>query len=74
MQRINLKEKHFQTFGINMKRATFPLAIFRSWHHFLFLDNIWKKIKENLSKVWKAFEKIMENGAFAQKEQMLLFP
>ena len=25
-----------------------PWAIFRSWHHFLFLDNI-EKIQENLS-------------------------
>ena len=50
-----------------------PWAIFRSWHHFLFLDNI-EKIQENLSLVLNTFENIMENGAFAPKEQMLHFP
>ena len=42
---------------------------------FLFLDNIEKKkIKKNLSKVLNTFKNIMENGAFAQNEQMLHFP
>ena len=48
-------------------------AIFRSWHHFLFLDNI-EKFQENLSLVLNTFENIMENGAFAPKEQMFHFP
>ena len=39
-------------------------SIFRSWHHFLFLDNI-EKIKKILSQVLNTFENIMENGAFA---------
>ena len=33
-----------------------------------------KKIKKNLSYVLNTFENIMENGAFAPKEQMLPFP
>ena len=37
---------------------------------FCFLDNI-EKIQE---KFWILFENIMENGAFAPKEQMLHFP
>ena len=45
----------------------------RSWHHFLFLDNI-EKIQENFKKVLNAFENIMENGAFVPNEQMLHFP
>ena len=60
-------------------------AIFRSLHHFLFLDNI-EEFKKNLSKVLNTFENIMEivvfatfvnimgNGAFAPKEQMLHLP
>ena len=32
------------------------------------------KIQENLSLVLNTFENIMENGAFAPKEQMLFFP
>ena len=32
-----------------------------------------KKFKKNLSKVLNTFENIMENGAFAPKEQMLHF-
>ena len=39
-------------------------AIFRSWHHFLFLDKIGKN-QEN--KVLNTFENIIENGAFAPK-------
>ena len=46
---------------------------FRSWHHFLFLDNIEKKIKKKFGKVLNTLENIMENGAFAQK-QILHFP
>ena len=50
--------------------------------HRLFLDHdiisyfetTLKKIKKNLSKVLNSFENIMENGAFALKEQMLHFP
>ena len=48
-------------------------TIFRLWHHLQFLDNI-KIIQENLSTVLNTFENIMENGAFALKEQMLHFP
>ena len=33
-----------------------------------------KKINKNLSEVLNTFENIMENGAFAPKEQMLHFP
>ena len=32
-----------------------------------------KKFKKKLSKVLNSFENIMENGAFAPKEQMLHF-
>ena len=39
---------------------------------FLFLDNI-EKIQENLSKVLKTFENIMENGAFAPMKQCFIF-
>ena len=38
-----------------------PQAIFRSLHHFLFLDNI-----ERIQEKWK-FKNIMENGAFARR-------
>ena len=38
--------------------------------HFLFLDKI-EKIQENFK---LCFENIMENGAFAPKEQMPHFP
>ena len=41
---------------------------------FLFLDNIEKKLMKSLRKVLNTFENIMENGAFAPMEQMLLFP
>ena len=34
----------------------------------------WEKFKKNLSKILNTFEKIMENEAFALKEQMLHFP
>ena len=43
----------------------------------LFLDHdiiSMKKFKKNLSSVLNTFENIMENGAFAPKEQMLHFP
>ena len=33
-----------------------------------------KKFKKSLSSVLNTFENIMENGAFAPKEQMLHFP
>ena len=33
-----------------------------------------KKINKNLMEVLNTFENIMENGAFAPKEQMLHFP
>ena len=33
-----------------------------------------KKFNKNLSEVLNTFESIMENGAFAPKEQMLHFP
>ena len=33
-----------------------------------------KKFNKNLSEVLNTFENIMENGAFAPKEQMLHFP
>ena len=38
---------------------------------FLFLDNI-EKNQENLSKVLNTFKNIMENGAFAPKEEQML--
>ena len=38
------------------------------------LDNIEKSSRKNLSKVLNTFENIMENEAFAPKEQMLYFP
>ena len=41
---------------------------------FLLLDNIEKKSRTILSKVLDTFENIMEKGAFAPMEQMLLFP
>ena len=40
---------------------------------FLFLDNIEKNITNKLSYVLNTIENIMENGAFAPKEQMLHF-
>ena len=40
---------------------------------FLSLDNI-EKIKKNFKLSFEYFENIMENGAFAPKEQMLHFP
>ena len=40
---------------------------------FLFLDNI-EKIQENFNLSFESFENIMENGAFALKEQMLHLP
>ena len=40
--------------------------------HRLFLENI-EKIKKILSNVLNTFENIMENGAFAPKEQTNLF-
>ena len=46
---------------------------FKSLHHFLFLDNV-EKLKKNLREVLNTLENIMENGAFAPKEQMLHFP
>ena len=51
------------------------MGYFRSWHHFLLLDNI-EKFKKNLCSVLNTFtfENIIENGAFATNEQMLLFP
>ena len=52
----------------------YSIGYVRSWHHFLFLDNIGKKFKENLKKVLNTFENIMENGAFAPEEQFLRFP
>ena len=39
----------------------------------IFLYNL-KKINKNLSEVLNTFENIMENEAFAPKEQMLHFP
>ena len=33
-----------------------------------------EKLKKKFSKVLNTFQNIMENGAFAQKEQMLHFP
>ena len=47
----------------------YSIGYFRSWHHFLFLDN-----KKSLSKVLNTFENIVENGAFASMVQMLHFP
>ena len=47
--------------------------MFRSLQHFLILDNIEKNSRKNLSKVLYIFD-IMENGAFAPKEQMLHVP
>ena len=41
---------------------------------FYFYTTLKKKIKKNLSKVLNTFEHIMENEAFALKEQMLYFP
>ena len=49
--------------------------------HRLFLDHniifyfytALKKFKKNVSQVLKTFENIIENGAFAPKEQMLHF-
>ena len=38
--------------------------------NFLFLDNI-EKFKKILSKILNTFKNIIENGAFAPKEQML---
>ena len=46
---------------------------FRPRHYFLFLDNI-EKSPEKMKLVLNTFEIIMENGAFAPKEQMLHFP
>ena len=40
---------------------------------FAFLDDV-EKFNENLSEVLNTFENIMENGAFAPKEQMLHIP
>ena len=40
---------------------------------FYFLTML-KKCNKNLSKVLNTFENVMENGAFAPKEQMLHFP
>ena len=40
---------------------------------FSILDNLEKKFKKNLSIVLNTFENIMENEAFAPKEQMLDF-
>ena len=57
----------------NIAQPFTPLAILRSWHHFLFLENIEKKIKKKLSKVLNTFENIMKNGAFALMEQMFDF-
>ena len=66
-------------FLVNCQPATVQLVnpllhmlFFRSWHNFLFLDNI-EKINKSLSKVLNTFEDIMENGAFAPMELMLLF-
>ena len=40
---------------------------------FYFLTTL-EIFKKNLSQVLNTFENIMENGAFAPKEQMLYFP
>ena len=42
-------------------------------HNILFLDNM-EIFKKNLSNALNTFKNIMENGAFAKKEQMLHFP
>ena len=47
-------------------------AIFRSLHNFLFYTTL--QIKKNVSKVLNTFKNVMENGAFAPKEQMLPLP
>ena len=49
------------------------MPFFRSWHHFLFLDNI-EKLQENYKLSFEYFWKYKKNGAFAPKEQMLHFP
>ena len=41
---------------------------------FSILRQHWKKIMKHLSSVLNTFENILENGAFAPKEQMLHFP
>ena len=41
---------------------------------FLFLDKIEKKNQEKFKLIFEYFEKIMENGAFAPKEQTLHLP
>ena len=46
---------------------------FHALAHFLFLDNI-EKIQEKFKLSFDTFENIMENEAFAPKEQMLHFP
>ena len=41
---------------------------------FSIFRHIEKKIKKNISNVFNTYENIMENGAFAPKEQMLYLP
>ena len=50
----------------------YSMGYFKSWHIFLFLDNI-EKIKKNLSSVLNTFENIMENGAFAPNSKCFIF-